>query len=123
MRGPEARTYWEDRGLLLLVTSFLAGPLLWGLNLQIAYALVKWACSREQTFLLILVPALSLVATLGAAWLAWSCRNMLRETTDEGGTQEDRSHFLAIVAFGLNLLLALLIVLTAVPPLMLSPCE
>jgi hypothetical protein len=124
MGGHEARDYWEDWGLVLLITSFLAGPLAWGVNLQVGYALVKWACSRQQTFVLPLVAACTFALALGGAWLGWSCLTKVRDKADEqGGRMIDRSYFLAVLAVGLNLMLALLIATSAYHPLFLSPCE
>ena len=124
MGGHEARGYWEHRGLIWLWTSMLAGPVAFALNLQIGYALVKWACSREQEFLLTLVAAASFGLTAWGAWIGWTCLARLRGTADEqGGRQEDRSYFMAVVAIGLNLLLGLWVLTSAFPPLVLSPCE
>ena len=124
MSGGEARGYWDDWGLVLLWTSALTGPIAWGLNLQVGYALVKWACSREQTFVLVVLSAATFALALAGAWLGWSCLQRLRDVADEqGGRVVDRSYFLAVVAIGLNLLLALLIATSAYHPLFLSPCE
>lgn len=124
MSGPDARDYWDDRGLVVLWTSMLMGPLAFAINLQVGYALVKWACSREQTFLLPLVAVMALVLTAWGGWLAWTCLAKVRDAADEqGGRLIDRSYFMAVVALGLNALLALLIVTTMLPQAVLSPCE
>ena len=124
MGGHEARDYWEDWGLVLLWTSMLAGPLAFALNLQVGYALVKWACSREQEFLLVVVALLAVATAAGGAWLGWSCLVKVRDGANEqGGRLVDRSYFMAVVAIGLNLLLMLQIVTSAVPTIVLSPCE
>ena len=124
MGGHEARDYWEDWGLVLLWTSMLSGPLAFALNLQVGYALVKWACSRNQTFVLPIVAAVTFALAVWGAWLGWSCLVKLRPSADElGGRIVDRSYFLAVVAIGLNLMLALLIATSAYHPAFLSPCE
>jgi hypothetical protein len=123
MSAHEARDYWEDRGLVLLWTAMLAGPTAFALNHQIGYALVKWACDREQTFLLTLVAAATFGLAMWGAYLGWSCLQQLRGGDDRGGTIVDRSYFMAVIAIGLDLLVALLIVLTAFPQFILSPCE
>jgi hypothetical protein len=124
MGGHEAREYWEDRGLLLLWTSMLTGPVAWGLNLQVGYALVKWACSREQVFVLTLVAIVTFAMTCGGAWLGWTLLLKVRDTADEGGARPiDRSYFMAVMAIALNVLLALLILVSALPQAVLSPCE
>ena len=124
MAGREAQDYWEDRGLVLLWASMLSGPVAFALNLQIGYALVKWACSREQEFLLPLVAVLALALTGWGAWLGWQCLVKVRESAnEEGGRVVDRSYFMAVVAIGLNILLALWVLTTMIPPVVLSPCE
>jgi hypothetical protein len=124
MGGDQARDYWEDRGLVLLWTSTLAGPVAFAINLQVGYALVKWACSREQAFLLPLVSVLALALTTWGAWLGWTCLVKVRDAAnEEGGRQIDWSYFMAVVAIGLNGLLALWILTTMFPQAVLSPCE
>jgi hypothetical protein len=124
MGRDQAQDYWENRGLLLLWTSMLAGPVAFGLNLQIGYALVKWACSREQAFVLTVVAAVTFAAAIAGAALGWSCFGEVRSEADEqGGRVIDRSYFMALVAIGLNLLLALLIATSAVHQFIVSPCE
>ena len=124
MSGGEARDYWDDWGLVLLVGSFLTGPLAWGLNLQVGYALVKWACSRQQTSVLVLVAGCTFALALAGAWVAWRCLTQIRDRADaQGGRVIDRSYFLAVNSVGLNLMLALLIATSAYHPLFLSPCE
>ena len=124
MRGHEGAEYWEDEGLVLLWSSMLGGPLAFALNLQVGYALVKWACSRDQTFLLTLVAVVTMAGTIAAAALGWTCLTKVRATADEtGGRLVDRSYFMAVVAIGLNVLIALLIATTAIHQFLLSPCE
>jgi len=124
MGGHEAREYWEDWGLVLLWIAALGGPLAFALNLQIGYALVKWACSREQTFLLTLVAAVTFAGAVAAAAVGWSCLVKVRDAADEqGGRLIDRSYFMAATAVGVDMLLALLIALTVVHHFLLSPCE
>ena len=124
MGGHEARDYWDDRGLVLLWTSMLAGPLAFAINLQVGYALVKWACGREQAFLLPLVSVLALALTAWGTWLGWTCLVKVRDAAnEEGGRLIDRSYFMAVVAIGLNALLALWILTTMFPQAVLSPCE
>jgi hypothetical protein len=124
MGGHEARDYWEDWGLVLLWTAMLTGPLAFALNLQVGYALVKWACSREQEFVLTLVAAAALALTGWGAWLGWSLLMKVRkEAEEEGGRVIDRSYFMAAVSIGLNGMLALWILAATFPQAVLSPCE
>jgi hypothetical protein len=123
MSRQQARDYWDDWGLVRLWASMLAGPAAFGLDLQAGYSLVKWACGREATFVLTLIAAACLGITLWGAAVARTSLRQTRAAAEDGGTVLDRSYFMAAVALPLNLLLALLIVLTAVPHFVLSPCE
>lgn len=124
MGGHAANDYWEDWGLVLLWTSMLAGPVAWGLNLQVGYALVKWACRTQQILPLVLVAAATFALAIWGAWLGWRCLRTSRDgASPEGGGYADRSAFMARVAIGLNVLFALLIATSAFPAAVLSPCE
>jgi hypothetical protein len=124
MHGRETVEYWERRGLVLLGTSLLAGVVAWGLSLEIGYALVKWACRRQQPYILAAVPGAGLAVVVAAAAIGWSCFAKARAIADErGGTLVDSSFFVAQVVVGLNLLLALMILTWVLLPFMLSPCE
>jgi len=64
------------------------------------------------------------LACLGAWTAMRRCLLMLREgVTDDGARIIDRSYFVAIVAIGMNLLIAILIVTSVIPQFLLSPCE
>lgn len=124
MDGSATVEYWERRGLVLLWTSILGGTLTWGVSLQVSYALVKWACSRQEPYILVAIPLAALVVVAGAAALGWSCFQKARAVASEqGGTLADSSYLTAQVAVGLNLLLGLMILTWALLPFMLSPCE
>jgi hypothetical protein len=123
MGGHEARSYWEDAGLVRLITALLLPVLAWFLDLQFSYAVVKWACAHDSRAALLLAPAASLALVGFSAWLAWTCWAMLREAEPEGGRQEDRSYFLALSGLSLSALFGLLILTSVVPRVLLGPCE
>lgn len=124
MAEQNARDYWDDGGLVLLWSAMLAGPVAFGFHLQVGYALVKWACSRDARWTLSAVALAALALALAGAWLGWVCLARVRGIADErGGTTVDRSYFMAQVAIGLNLLIALFILNSAFPRFLLSPCE
>ena len=124
MGAHEARGYWEHVGLTMLIASFLLAPVAWLLDLQVSYAMVKWACETDRRWMLMLTPigSLSLIA-VGTA-MAWSCWTKLRDVGEqEGARMEDRSYFLAMAALAMNALFALLILTSVAPRYFLSPCE
>jgi hypothetical protein len=115
--------YWEQRGLLLLWFALLAGPAAVALNMLVGYALVKWVCASGHKNVLTLISIGTVVLAVAGAWVAWTCRQQLRDANEHGGRIIDRSYFVAIVAMGLATINALLIVMQAFPRFVLSPCE
>jgi hypothetical protein len=124
MTDDDRTDYWEQRGLVLLWVSMLAGPIAAALNLQLGYALVKWACATRRTDVLIVMTIGALATAVVGAALGWWCLEKIGAAAKEqGGRTIDRSYFLAVVAIGFNLLLVLLNLIWAVPAFILSPCE
>jgi hypothetical protein len=123
LRTHETHDYWEDRGLMLLWFAVLAGPTASVVDIGAGYALVKWTCATGHKEVLTAISAAALALTMAGAWVAWTFRERLRDANDQGGRVVDRSYFAAVVAIGLNLLNALLILLTTFPHFVLSPCE
>jgi hypothetical protein len=123
MCAHEARTYWDDRGLLLLWLTVLSGPAAWALNQLIGYALVKPVCAADALVTLILVAGGTFAITIAGGWTAWSLFRRLRHANPKGGRVEDRSHMLAVGGIALNALLGLLILTSSASLFLLSPCE
>lgn len=124
MGGHEARSYWEDAGLMMLIGGLLIGPFAWFLDLQISYAAVKWACEHDLREVILALPLGSLALVGAAAWMSWSSYTKLRPiASEEGAHVEDRSYFLALVGLSLNAVFALLILASIAPRYLLSPCE
>ena len=123
MDGHEAHSYWEDRGLVLLLTALVVAPAAWFLDQGLSYALMKWVCATGYKTVLTAISATTLAMALGGGWLGWSLLARAGDGRDDGGTRVDRSQFLAIVAVTFNALVALLIVTAGVSRYILSPCE
>ena len=123
MGGHAARTYWEDKGLALLVFAFLAPPAAWALDQLISYALVKPVCAADARLVLTAVNGAAFLLVIAGGVTAWSCMTKARDGAEDGPRQVDRSYFMAMVALGFNVLVGLLIVLATVPHFVLSPCE
>ena len=118
-----SRGYWEERGLALLWFAVLSGPIALALNMFAGYALVKWTCASGHTFVLTGITVVMFGLALTGVWVAWTCRNRLRDANEHGGRVIDRSYFAAVIGIGLATLSALLLVLQAYPHFVLSPCE
>jgi hypothetical protein len=124
MAGDTTTSYWDTKGLALLWMSFFAGPIAWTLNQGIGYAVMKPVCRSADVSVLWLIGAFTFVLACLGAWTAARCLLALGEgATDAGGSVIDRSFFVAIVAIGMDSLIALLIVTSIIPQLLLSPCE
>ena len=117
-------TSHDDRHRIALWTALTAGPAAAALHLPVSYALVKFACGWQRRTPLLLEAVGALLLASAGVWLAWTCEVRWRAIADEQGNRpDDRSLFLARVALGTNLTLALFIAGTVVATLVLSPCE
>jgi hypothetical protein len=124
MQDSAATSYWDAKGLMLLWISFFAGPVAWILNQGVGYAVVKPVCSRADVSVLWVIGACAFILASLGAWTAARCLLLVRdEAKDQGGRVMDRSYFVAIVALGMDALIAVLIVTSVIPQFLLSPCE
>jgi hypothetical protein len=101
--------------------AFLAGPLAWALRELVSYALVRPACATGTPQLLVTAAAVMLGVTLIGIWVGWA--SLARPRGESAGTVAVRASFMANVTIGLNLLVALLIILSAIAEFVLNPCE
>jgi hypothetical protein len=109
---------------LMPIAAILLAPFAWLLDMQISYAMVKWACEHDRRELLLLMPLGSLMLVGVAAAMSWSTLKRVKaNAVEDGGHTEDRSYFLAIAGIGMSALFALLILTSVVPRYVLSPCE
>ena len=111
-------------GLLWAVV--LGSPLVWLGHLEVNYALVPWACGGGATHraVLIVVALVALVMVLGAAvavWSSWRTAGSILST--ESAPPSGRNSFLALSGIGMSLFVALLIVATAIPIVVLNACK
>jgi hypothetical protein len=109
---------------LMAIAAIVLAPFAWLLDMQISYAMVKWACENDRRELLLLMPLGSLTLVGVAAVMSWSTLKRVGDNAvEDGGHQEDRSYFLAVAGIGMSALFALLILTSVVPRYVLSPCE
>ena len=124
MRESAASGYWDSKGLALLWMAFFAGPLAWIVNQGVGYAVMKPVCRGADVPVLWLIGAFAFILASVGAWTGARCLLLLRDkATDVGSHVIDRSYFVAIVAVGMDVLIALLIVTSVIPQFLLSPCE
>ena len=121
--GHEVQPYREDWGALLLLGGLLLAPTAWFLDVQVSYALVKWACAHDQRGVIVAAGLGSLALIAASAAMSWSCWKKVRSAADDsGGRIEDRSYMLALSGLGLSGFFALLVV-TSMATRLLSPCQ
>lgn len=124
MQSEPVRPYWDDIGLFKLLAGVFVGPLAWGLNLEINYSLVRWACGSGHAAVLTLVSVVALIAVVAGFAVSWRCWTRLHDDADlRGAGVIDRSYFLAIAGLSLNVLFALLILTSMSLHGIVSPCE
>ena len=103
----------HDREVAWLVAALFAGPAGWAFTQGAGYAAVKPVCTGGSPFVLGLIALVGLIIASIGAWLASRRASSLRTVAiDSGGRDIDRSYFIATVATGLNVLIALLIITT-----------
>jgi len=109
--------------LMWLIVALFAGPAGWVITQGAGYAAVKPVCAGGNPLVLGLIALVGLAVAGAGASLAWRRMSSLRRVaSDSGGRDVDRSYFIAAVATGLDVLIALLIITTLASQLW-SRCE
>ena len=103
--------------------ALLIGPIAWAADLGMSYASVYHACSTGHFYLLHVISLVALIIALTGAFVGWKEFLAVREGSDDGGTPFDRSHFMALLGLASSLGFAVVIIATAVPRFILSPCD
>ncbi len=122
MSAPESSYFESARGVRTLWLGILAGPLLWFLNQQVNYLLVRWACSSGHVIVLHAVAATCLVGALLAGKLALGNRRRLEETEGAESLQQERARFMVVLGICSSFLFALVIIAQGIPNFILNPC-
>jgi H+/gluconate symporter-like permease len=103
--------------------SLLIGPIAWAADLGLSYANVYHACSTGHHYVLHVITLVSLIVALTGAYVGWQEFQAVREGDEEGGSAIDRSHFMSLLGIASGLGFALVIIATAVPKFVFSPCQ
>ena len=103
--------------------AFIAGPLAWAVRELVSYALVRPSCVAGGTRLLLATAAAMLALAVSGAVAGGVSLARVRGARDDGGHPVNRARFMATVTVGFDLLVAVLILLSVVSELALSPCE
>ena len=109
---------------LPLWTGILAGPLAWGFDLTMSYALVKWSCNahREGILRLVTIVAVAVLAVgTTTAWMAFI--RTAHDAPTDGGLPRQRARFMAILGLVSSAFFALTIAATTIPQGLLDACQ
>ena len=119
-----AEEFKEGAGPAARWVGVLAGPLATLTQLQVNYALVRWACDSGRERYLHVVALAALLVTIAGGLLSW--RNW---RLAGGGWEEDgagvipRSRFMALVGVLLNLHSALVVIAQWIAVFVYNPCQ
>jgi len=105
------------------VIGVVIGPLAWAADLLISYSLVYHACSTGHEYILHVVSAICFVVVIAGAVMSWVQFQQFRDGSDDGGSPFDRSHFLALFGLLSSIGFAIVIIASAVPRWIFSPCD
>jgi hypothetical protein len=103
--------------------SLLIGPIAWAADLGLSYATVYHACSTGHHYVLHVISIITFVMALSGAYVGWREFETVRGADEEGGSPLDRSHFMALLGISSGFGFALVIIATAVPKFVFSPCQ
>ena len=123
-RDAAAGEFKEGAGPGALWAGVLAGPLATLTQLQVNYALVRWACDRGIEWSLHLVSLLALLVTVAFGLLSWrNWRRMGAEWEDGGAGVVPRSRFMALVGLLINAHSALVVLAQWAAVFFYGPCD
>ena len=111
------------RSSALQFYALLIGPIAWAADLGLSYATVYHACSTGHHYVLHIITLFTLLMALTGAMVGWREFQAVRESNDEGGSPFDCTHFLALLGIASGLGFAMVIIATAVPKWVFSPCQ
>lgn len=107
---------------LELWAGILLAPLAWASHLVASYAVATVACDRSPAVLHAITASMLLLAGAGFL-LAWRAGRHLREGLEIDPERLARRRFMSAAGASLSAGFAFVIVMQAVPPFLLRPCE
>jgi hypothetical protein len=116
---PRTSISGRRRSSLPLWSGILCGPVAFAINLQLRYALVRWACTHDSRAVLIWIAVPLVVICIAGALLA---RTGL--TVGETETANPmRVRFMAYGGLMLSAIFAITILASMIPDFFLTPCD
>ena len=114
----------DERAPIGQWVGFFLAPAVFFAHLQIAYALVPWACVRDGELWIHVVGVASVLlalAGIAAAWRVWARTG--RGAPGEDGGAVPRTRFLAVSGLCMSTMFALLLLAQWVTAFFISPCQ
>jgi hypothetical protein len=114
-------TRWP--GLLSLALGVLLGPIVALVTQGLVYSATSWTCGRDIGATMHLIPALSVIVSVGAGVSAYSnWRAVGKGVEDERGAVATRTRFLALMGIALSAFSTLVILAMWLSIFVFAPC-
>jgi hypothetical protein len=115
--------YSSGNGVALLWAGLLCGPIAWAADLTASYAIVKWVCGSQHTWVLHLITLGALALTGGGALSAWiGLQHAPEGAALDGPRPFDRGRFMAVLGLVVSAMFALTIIANDIPRAVLDAC-
>lgn len=109
------------RTYIALWTGILAGPIAWAIDEVIGYTATPHACSTGHTYVLHVLTLATLAVCAVGFLSAWEARLRSPASLADDNAEQRRT-FMSYGGMILNIGFAMVIIATAIPRWMLSPC-
>ena len=111
-------------GLAMQWLGLALAPAAFAVHLQVGYALVPWACLRQNSLWIHVSGALSVLVALLGAWIAWRSwhRHGGGAPTEQFGAAP-RARFLGLTGFAIASALALILAAQWAAAFVIAPCQ
>ena len=118
------QTTQSGPGLASLFTGLLIAPVIWAIQMQLNYTLVRRGCIVGSSTALSVVSIVSLLITVIGAVISWhNLQQARQELPTEAGGFRNRSQFMAILGLLMNGLFFLVILAQGIATRVFHPCQ
>lgn len=113
MRAGITKDFEIRTSSVVLWFALLTPALAWAVDLQLRYALIRWACANHRGWMLTLFSAPLLLLAIVCAVIGWRYAN----------DDHPRVKFMALGALALGFAFSLAIIAATLPDFFLRPCD
>jgi hypothetical protein len=108
-----------------LCVGVFTGPVIWALQMQIGYMLVRGACASDSNLALHIVTVVALILVAGGAFISW--RNWRQAGRQQPGGKAGgpcaRSNFMAVLGLSTSAMFFIAILAQGIASFVLHPCQ